>query len=93
MTGIVSLDAFLFGIISAAALPLGAMLALKWSPKPRVLASMMAIGAGALLAALTIDLVSESMEHGHFYQLAIGMIIGGIFFVILNAIVNGRGGS
>ena len=52
MTGIIELDAFLFGIISAVSLPLGALLALKWSPKPRVLASMMAIGAGALLAAL-----------------------------------------
>lgn len=92
MTGVISLDAFLFGLISAAALPLGAMLSFKWTPKPAVLASMMALGAGALLAALTIDLVAESVEHGHFYPLAAGMIIGGIFFAILNAIVNSRGG-
>lgn len=92
MTGIIQLDAFLFGIISAAALPLGALLAFKWTPKPKVLAAMMALGAGALLAALSIDLVAESLEHGHFYPLAIGMIIGGIFFAILNALVNGRGG-
>lgn len=92
MTGFLSLDAFLFGLISAAALPLGALLAFKWTPKPKVLASMMAVGAGALLAALTIDLVAESMEHGKFYPLAAGMIIGGIFFAILNSIVNGKGG-
>jgi zinc transporter ZupT len=53
---------------------------------------MMAIGAGALLAALTIDLVAVSVEKGHFYPLAIGMIAGGIFFVLLNKIVNSRGG-
>jgi zinc transporter ZupT len=92
MTGIIQLDAFLFGLISAAALPIGALLAFRWTPKPKVLASMMAVGAGALLAALTIDLVSESMDHGHFYPLAIGMIAGGIFFVLLNSIVNGSGG-
>ncbi len=92
MTGIIELDAFLFGIISAVSLPLGAMLALKWTPKPKVLASMMAIGAGALLAALTIDLVAVSVDKGHFYPLAIGMIAGGIFFVILNSIVNSQGG-
>lgn len=92
MTGIIELDAFLFGIISAVSLPLGAMLALKWSPKPRVLASMMAIGAGALLAALTIDLVAVSVDKGHFYPLAVGMIIGGLFFVFLNKIVNSKGG-
>ncbi len=92
MTGIIELDAFLFGIISAVSLPLGAMLALKWTPKPKVLASMMAIGAGALLAALTIDLVAVSVDKGHFYPLAIGMIAGGLFFVLLNSIVNSQGG-
>jgi zinc transporter ZupT len=92
MTGIIELDAFLFGIISAVSLPLGAILAFKWTPKPKVLASFMAIGAGALLAALTIDLVAVSVEKGHFYPLAAGMIIGGIFFVLLNNIVNNKGG-
>jgi zinc transporter ZupT len=92
MTGIIELDAFLFGIISAVSLPLGAMLALKWTPKPKVLASMMAIGAGALLAALTIDLVAVSVDKGHFYPLAVGMIAGGLFFVLLNSIVNSQGG-
>jgi zinc transporter ZupT len=71
---------------------LGALLAFKWTPKPKVLAAFMAMGAGALLAALSIDLVAESLEHGHFYPLAIGMIIGGIFFAILNSIVNSKGG-
>ncbi|MCX6326179.1 MAG: cyclic nucleotide-binding domain-containing protein [Bacteroidia bacterium] len=92
MTGIIELDAFLFGIISAVSLPLGALIALKWTPKPKVLASMMAIGAGALLAALTIDLVAVSVEKGHFYPLAIGMITGGLFFVLLDKIVNSKGG-
>jgi zinc transporter ZupT len=92
MTGTVQLDALLFGIISAISLPLGALIAFKWTPKPKMLASLMAIGAGALLAALTIDLVAVSFEKGHFYPLATGMIAGGIFFVILNKIVNREGG-
>ena len=90
MTGIIELDAFLFGIISAVSLPLGALLALRWSPKPRILASMMAIGAGALLAALTIDLVAVAVDKGHFFPLAIGMITGGLFFVLLNKIKLGK---
>jgi zinc transporter ZupT len=92
MTGIISLDAFLFGIISAVSLPLGAMIGLRWAPKPKILASMMAIGAGALLAALTIDLVAVSVEKGHFYPLATGMIAGGLFFALLDKIVNNQGG-
>jgi zinc transporter ZupT len=92
MTGIMELDAFLFGIISAVSLPIGVLIAFAWTPKPKVLASMMAIGAGALLAALTIDLVAVSVERGHFYPLAVGMIIGGVFFVVLNKIVDDKGG-
>jgi zinc transporter ZupT len=92
MTGIIELDAFLFGIISAVSLPIGVLIAFAWTPKPKIIASLMAIGAGALLAALTIDLVSVSLERGNFYPLAVGMIIGGIFFVLLNKIVENRGG-
>jgi zinc transporter ZupT len=92
MTGIMELDAFLFGIISAISLPIGVLIAFAWTPKPKIVASLMAIGAGALLAALTIDLVATSIEKGHYYPLAIGMIIGGVFFVLLNKIVDDKGG-
>jgi CRP-like cAMP-binding protein len=92
MTGTIELDAFLFGIISAVSLPIGVLIAFAWTPKPKIVASLMAIGAGALLAALTIDLVSTSIEKGHFYPLALGMILGGLFFVLLNRIVESKGG-
>lgn len=92
MTGIIELDAFLFGIISAVSLPIGVLIAFAWTPRPKIVASLMAIGAGALLAALTIDLVSTSVEKGHFYPLALGMILGGLFFVLLNKIVDNNGG-
>jgi zinc transporter ZupT len=92
MTGIMWLDAFLFGIVSAVAYPLGVLIAFFWTPKPRMLASLMAIGAGALLAALSIDLVATSMEKGHYYPLAAGMIGGGLFFVLLNKLVENKGG-
>jgi zinc transporter ZupT len=92
MTGIMGLDALLFGIISAISLPLGVLIAFIWTPKPKMLASLMAIGAGALLAALSIDLVATSMNKGHYYPLAIGMITGGVFFVLLNKLVENKGG-
>jgi CRP-like cAMP-binding protein len=92
MTGTMWFDAFLFGIISAVSLPIGVLISFFWTPKPRMLASLMAIGAGALLAALSIDLVSTSMNKGHYYPLAAGMIAGGVFFVLLNKIVESKGG-
>ena len=88
----ISLQAFIFGIISAASLPLGALVAHFWSPGNRVIAALMAFGGGALLAALTIDLVGEALERGHFYPLAAGCLIGGILFVALNKLINNQGG-
>jgi len=37
MTGIMQLDAFLFGIISAISLPLGVLIAFFWTPKPKLM--------------------------------------------------------
>lgn len=88
----VGMQAFIFGLISAASLPLGAIVARFWSPGNRVIAAMMAFGGGALLAALTIDLVGEALERGDFFPLATGCIIGGLLFVVLNQWLNSRGG-
>jgi len=35
-----------------------------WTPRDRIVAGLMAFGAGALLAALTLDLVGEAMKKG-----------------------------
>jgi CRP-like cAMP-binding protein len=87
-----SAQAFMFGLLSAASLPLGAFVALVWIPRPRVSAALMAIGGGALLAALTLDLVGEAIRKGDFYALAVGCVLGCVLFVVLNQIVNERGG-
>ncbi len=84
--------AFVIGIISALSLPMGAITTFFWKPSDRVIAILMAFGGGALLAALTIDLVASAVEKGHFHALAIGAIIGGLMFVGLNRIVNDYGG-
>ncbi len=88
----IAIRAFAFGLLSAASLPLGALAAQFWSPGNRTIAAMMAFGSGALLAALTIDLVGEALERGHFYSLAVGCLIGGGLFVVLNQWLNNRGG-
>jgi len=86
------MDSLVFGLISAASLPLGAAVAMFWTPKRKMAAAMMAFGGGALLAALTIDLVAESVTKGEFYYVAAGCIIGGILYEVLNSILNSQGG-
>jgi CRP-like cAMP-binding protein len=85
-------QAFLFGLLSAASLPLGSVTAKFWTPGNRIVAAMMAFGGGALLSALTIDIVGNALRQGQFYPLALGCILGGVLFVFLNQIVNNKGG-
>lgn len=84
--------AFLLGIVSAVSLPLGTLSSAFWRPSDRAIAFLMAFGGGALLAALTIDLVASSLQEGQFTPLAIGCILGGLLFVLLNELVNDYGG-
>ena len=84
--------AFLFGLLSAVSLPLGSISAMIWKPHDRAIAFLMAFGGGALLAALTLDLVAGTVAQGHFYSLATGCIVGGIIFIALNNIINDTGG-
>lgn len=55
------LTAFVVGLVSACSLPLGALTSMLWRPSDRMLSFLMALGAGALLAALTIDLVASAL--------------------------------
>jgi CRP-like cAMP-binding protein len=88
----VALTAFWVGVVSAISLPLGALTARFWVPEERTVAGLMAFGGGALLAALSVDLVAPALDHGHFTQIAIGAVIGGLIFILLNEAVNDYGG-
>ncbi|MCL4456225.1 MAG: cyclic nucleotide-binding domain-containing protein [Nitrospirae bacterium] len=86
--------AFLFGILSAVSLPLGAWVGILIKPSERLTASIMAYGAGALLAALTLELVAEALEklQGGFWPIGLGCAIGGFIFVALNYAISNKGG-
>lgn len=85
-------SAFLFGILSALSLPLGSVTSFIWKPDDRSIAFLMAFGGGALLAALTLDLVAGTVAKGHFNSLATGCIAGGVIFIALNNVINDFGG-
>jgi zinc transporter ZupT len=86
-----ALWAFILGGLSAVSLPLGSLLGLVWKPSPKVTAAFTAFGAGALLAALSIELIAPTvMEaigqtpslsgevHSHRYstELILSLIVG-----------------
>jgi zinc transporter ZupT len=96
--------AVLMGAIAGGALPLGAGIALVWRPKPAVTGGLAAFGAGALLAALSVELVAPTMtavaekagEGGSRFvepiALMLGCVAGGLIFVTLDQILSEHGG-
>lgn len=98
--------ACLLGALSAVSLPMGALAGVLWRPTAAVTAALAAFGAGALLAALSVELVAPTAHAlvdgtgGHaggdpltaMLMLLAGSVVGGILFVVLDQIVNAKGG-
>jgi CRP-like cAMP-binding protein len=84
--------AFWYGALSAASLPLGALIGLWLRPGNKWTSSLMSFGAGALLAALTLELVAKSLHKAGFAPLGLGCTVGALLFVFLNAALNTQGG-
>ena len=98
--------AIFLGGLSAASLPLGSVLGLVWNPGNRIIGMMTAFGGGALLAALAIELVAPTAMHlvdaktdnekgeaaHHLLNLLFGAFCGGVVFVVLDEIINSKGG-
>jgi CRP-like cAMP-binding protein len=98
--------AAILGTLSAVALPMGSLIGINTRLRSLYISILAAFGAGALIAALTVDLVAPTVQaisqqaraghHGNPYQnfvsLIIGAILGGILFIVLDQIVNAHGG-
>ena len=99
--------AFGLGAVSAASLPLGSWAGLVAPPSQTVLGFLMAFGAGALLAALAIEIVAPTVHALHeeqfgdrpsgealraFLAMGAGMAAGSGLFLALDQIVNAQGG-
>ena len=92
--------AIAIGALSAVSLPMGAVVGLTVPLRAHTTAVLAAFGAGALIAALSVELVAPSVEslgrHPDarlaFGALAIGAVAGGLLFVTLDSVIATRGG-
>jgi zinc transporter ZupT len=98
--------AVMLGAISAFSLPLGSFVGLRTKLRPNTISMLAAFGAGALIAALAVELVAPTVfalggdhggsQHGdphtHYYEHDAGAVVGGCLFVMLDRIVNSYGG-
>ena len=95
--------ATILGLISAVSLPLGSLIGLQTRPSRGLISVLAAFGAGALIAALSVELVAPTVfalhgdgHHGdpsrNFYALVVGAMAGGILYFLLDQLVNAHGG-
>ncbi len=95
----------LLGAFSAISLLIGSLIGVSTRLPKSVTGLLAAFGAGALLSALTIELVAPTVnamisasanDRSHathnFFLLISGCAVGGLLFVLLDQMVNARGG-
>ena len=98
--------AVILGALSAVSLPLGSALGLVWRPSNKTTGFLTAFGGGALIAALTVELVAPTAMDAatavgevakadaahHLMNMLLGAVGGGILFLLLDSIINSKGG-
>jgi len=85
------LEAGGWGLLGGAALVLGAAVAWFVAVPARVVAAVMAFGAGVLISALAFDLVDEAERTGGMTPTVIGFVGGSVIYVALNELLALRG--
>ena len=91
MIGLLWLDAAFWGWIASLGLIAGALAGLYGPLEHNGVARVMAIGAGLLLAAVSLDLIVESIEVAGPWQVCIGLAAGAVVFSGINAWLAQRG--
>lgn len=77
-------ESLIFGVIASSALVLGALAGGRVQFPKRVLASMLAFAAGALMTALAFELFEDSYEQGGLWRAALGLIAGAVVFTVIS---------
>ena len=80
--GTLALQAGLWGLLSGSALLLGAMIGYRAQLPRAVIASIMAFGAGVLIAALAFELMEDTYARGGFDATAIGFLSGAVVYTV-----------
>ena len=86
-----ALAAAFWGALAALSLMLGAIVALRLRPSPRITGLVMGFGAGALLSAVAYELVPETALAGAGVPLTVAA--GALAFFAVDWLVDGRGGA
>jgi ZIP family zinc transporter len=85
------LQAGAWGLFAGGALVIGALVAWFAPVSHRVVASVMAFGAGVLISALSFDLVDDAEQTGGLAATMAGFLGGALVYVLANVVLARRG--
>lgn len=84
------LTALLFGLGTALPLVLGAAVGLRWKLPPRVLAALMAFGAGTLIAAASNELFAPAFSEIGGLRAGASLLAGALVYVVADHFLENR---
>lgn len=82
------LQALFFGLLASSAFPIGVAIGLTWRPPRRVVAAIIAFGAGVLVSALSLELMDEALVTGRLPWTLGGFMLGAFVYVALDQTVD-----
>jgi len=86
-------EAFLWGAAGASALLVGAVIAYVAAPGRKLIAIVMALGAGLLIGSVSFELIDEALQIEEVARVGIYTLIGAMVFTLGNWYLDRRGGG
>lgn len=80
-----------WGMVGGSALLIGAAIGYAAKLPQRLIAGIMAVGAGVLISAVAFDLMDEAYARGGFDSTALGFLGGALAYTIANIAISRRG--
>ncbi|MBZ6379151.1 hypothetical protein B5C34_09215 [Pacificimonas flava] len=77
--------ALLYGLLASSAFPIGVLVGLFVKLPKKLLASIIAFGAGTLVVALTFELMSEAIAEASVLPAMGGLLTGSLIYILLDA--------
>jgi ZIP family zinc transporter len=77
-------QALVFGLIGSSALVIGGVIGAFWQAPQQLNGVLLAFASGTLISALAFELFPEAVHLGGLWPAGLGLIAGGLTFVIIN---------
>ncbi|MFB9990485.1 ZIP family metal transporter [Deinococcus oregonensis] len=87
------LTAVFWGLAGGSSLVVGALLGLFAPLEKRIVALIMALGAGVLISSVAFELMDEAFKDGGFGAAATGLLLGALTFFLGDLAINRAGGK